>query len=52
MLSAVTHAAGTPASSARSSIAWAWAGLVAKATSSGMPAARQRARSSVQLVGR
>lgn len=51
-LEIVTHAAGTPALSARSSMAWASAGLVAKATSPGIPAARQRAGSSAQLAGR
>jgi hypothetical protein len=43
-----TQAAGTPASSARAIIACARAGLVANPTWAGMPAARQRAGSSIQ----
>ena len=42
---ASSQANGTPASTACASIAWASCGLVAKATSPGMPAARHRSRS-------
>jgi hypothetical protein len=46
------HAAGTPASSARSSLSWASSGLVRNRTRSGTRAARHRAGSSVQRSGR
>jgi hypothetical protein len=48
----VTHANGTPAAIARLIITWACRGLVMNSTSSGMPAARHRPRSSAQDCGR
>src|SRR5215218_11071281 len=48
MLSLVTKAQGTPAAKARLSMVRAISGLVAKSTSCGMPACRQRSRSSAQ----
>ncbi|MQY27305.1 hypothetical protein NRB56_28880 [Nocardia sp. RB56] len=45
--SAVNHANGTPAAGTRSSMAITCRGLVAKATSPGIPASRQRSRSPV-----
>jgi hypothetical protein len=48
----VTHAAGIPAANAHDSMLRAISTLVAKPTSSGTPAARQRSRSSVHACGR
>src|SRR5215207_8070078 len=49
MVSPVTHAAGTSASKARSSIPLASSGLVANSTSLGMPASARRSASFTQL---
>src|SRR5215211_4775732 len=50
MVSPVTHAAGTSASKARSSISLASSGLVENSTSSGTPASARRSASFAQLA--